>query len=88
MSCRICGSGNCTESFHSIEEQKRAEVFREIAAQDLLTPAEHDEVIAGLEAEIERLREALEEIRGGPLPQWNAKKIATQALEADDGTEN
>ena len=23
MGCRICGRGNCTESFHRIEEQER-----------------------------------------------------------------
>lgn len=25
MSCDICGRGNCTESFHSLEEQERYE---------------------------------------------------------------
>jgi len=30
-----------------------------------------------------RYREALERIRDAPLPQWNAKRIATRALEAD-----
>lgn len=25
MSCRICGRGACTESFHSIEEQEKDE---------------------------------------------------------------
>ena len=25
MACDICGSGNCTESFHSLEEQERYE---------------------------------------------------------------
>ena len=25
MACDICGRGNCTESFHSLEEQERYE---------------------------------------------------------------
>lgn len=25
MSCKICGRGNCCESFHSLEEQKQFE---------------------------------------------------------------
>lgn len=31
MSCKICGRGNCTESFHSLEEQQNNENAHEKA---------------------------------------------------------
>ena len=46
MSCKICGRNNCTESFHSLEEQNRHEDPEKY----------YESIIQALEAENEKLR--------------------------------
>lgn len=57
MSCRICGRGACTESFHSIEDQERFEK-REEMSDDINTLRRQ---LQDAQDEIEELKKKLEE---------------------------
>ncbi len=60
MACEICGRGNCTRSFHSLEEQERHDTRKEYEARgECFDCSEHEEEIERLEEKVERLREAL-----------------------------
>ena len=54
MSCRICGRGNCTESFHSIEEQEEFDKYANMTERELIS-----EVIS-LSDEVQNLRKIID----------------------------
>ena len=37
MSCRICGRGNCTDSFHSLAQQKEFEKYASMSEIEMVS---------------------------------------------------
>lgn len=62
MSCRICGRGNCTSSFHSLEEQEAHSRYSDMSDVQLVRECvSKDYEIKDLMNQIAKLEEDIKE---------------------------
>lgn len=63
MGCKICGRNNCTESFHSIEDQEKVGIYEDMSSDQLIHECiTKDDEIDYLNSRAQKLAEALEEL--------------------------